>query len=167
MGSPPHSYHFPRRNRIISGLSLGVVVTEATLNSGSLITARLAADQGREVFAVPGMVKFETSRGPNALIKEGAKLVESGSDVIDELVLQVDEVFKERLRTRHARVWHSARCFGNEETLVYDALSCEPQSMDAVIRKTGLTPSQVATALLALELKNCVRQLPGNEYLRL
>lgn len=167
IGAPPHSHHFPRRNRIISGLALGVIVTEAALNSGSLITAGLAADQGREVFAVPGMVKCETSRGPNALIKEGAKLVESGSDVIDELISQVDEVFKERLRTRDARAQHSDRCFGNEETLVYDALSCEPQSMDAVIRKTGLAPSQVATALLALELKNCVRQFPGNEYLRL
>jgi DNA processing protein len=167
IGAAPHSYHFPRRNRIISGLSLGVIVTEAALNSGSLITARLAADQGREVFAVPGMVKAETSHGPNALIKEGAKLVESGNDVIDELVSQVDEVFKERLRTRRVPASHSPRHFGNEETLVYDALSCEPQSMDAVIRKTGLTVSQVATALLALELKNCVRQLPGNDYLRL
>jgi DNA processing protein len=113
------------------------------------------------------MVKSETSRGPNALIKEGAKLVESGNDVIDELISQVDEVFKERLRMRHIPAPHSARCFGNEETLVYDALSCEPQSMDAVIRKTGLTSSQVTTALLTLELKNCIRQLPGNQYLRL
>lgn len=167
IGAAPHSYHFPRRNRIISGLSLGVIVTEATLNSGSLITARLAADQGREVFAVPGMVKSETSRGPNGLIKEGAKLVESGNDVIDELLSQVDEVFKGRLRARHVPAQNSGRHFGNEETLVYDALSCEPQSMDAVIRKTGLTASQVATALLALELKKCVRQLPGNDYLRL
>ncbi|HET6674369.1 MAG TPA: DNA-processing protein DprA [Nitrospiraceae bacterium] len=167
IGAAPHSYHFPRRNRIISGLSLGVIVTEATLNSGSLITARLAADQGREVFAVPGMVKSETSRGPNGLIKEGAKLVESGSDVIDELVSQIDEAFKERLRTRHVPAQNSRRHFGNEETLVYDALSCEPQPMDAVIRKTGLTASQVAAALLALELKKCVRQLPGNDYLRL
>ncbi|WP_447599273.1 DNA-processing protein DprA [Nitrospira sp. Nam80] len=167
VGAAPHSYHFPRRNRIISGLALGVIVTEAALNSGSLITARLAADQGREVFAVPGMVKSETSRGPNALIKEGAKLVESGNDVIDELISQVDEVFKERLRMRHIPAPHSPQCFGNEETLVYDALSCEPQSMDAVIRKTGLTSSQVTTALLTLELKNCIRQLPGNQYLRL
>jgi DNA processing protein len=167
IGAPPHSYHFPRRNRIISGLSLGVLVTEAAVNSGSLITAGLAAEQGREVFAVPGMVKSRTSRGPNGLIKQGAKLVESASDVIDELLPQVDEMFRERLQSNRARTSDSRPRFGKEETLVYDALSCEPQAVDVLIRKTGLAASQVATALLALELKNCVRQLPGNEYLRL
>jgi DNA processing protein len=167
MGSAPHGYHFPRRNRIISGLSLGVIVTEATLNSGSLITAALAVDQGREVFAVPGMVKMETSRGPNSLIKMGAKLVETASDVIDELLPQLDAAFRERLQQRRAPTSDSHRDLGNEEALVYDALSCEPQSVDHVIRKTGLTASQVASALLALELKNRVRQLPGNDYLRL
>ncbi|HJR77109.1 MAG TPA: DNA-processing protein DprA [Nitrospiraceae bacterium] len=166
MGSAPHGYHFPRRNRIISGLSLGVVVTEATLNSGSLITAGLAADQGREVFAVPGMVKADTSRGPNSLIKAGAKLVETANDVIDELLTQVEVAFRQQLAARRVPTSDSRLGFGNEETLVYDALSHEPQSMDAVIRKTGLNASQVSAALLALELKNCVRQLPGNEYLR-
>jgi DNA processing protein len=166
MGTPPHSHHFPRRNRIISGLSLGVVVTEATMNSGSLITARLAADQGREVFAVPGMVKSETSRGPNSLIKMGAKLVETASDVIDELLMQVDEVFRQRLQERRAAASDSRHDLGNEEGLVYDALSCEPQSIDALIRKTALAASQVMSVLLALELKNCVRQLPGNMYVR-
>ena len=77
------AYHFPRRNRLISGLSLGVMVTEAAMDSGSFITASLAADQGREVFALPGFVKSDTSRGPNGLIKEGAKFVESADDVID------------------------------------------------------------------------------------
>ena len=167
MGAPPHSHHFPRRNRIISGLSLGVVVTEATMNSGSLITAGLAADQGREVFAVPGMVKSETSRGPNSLIKMGAKLVETASDVIDELLMQVDDVFRQRLQERRARASDSRQDFGNEEALVYDALSCEPQLIDALIRKTGLDAPQVMSTLLALELKNCVRQLPGNLYVRL
>jgi DNA processing protein len=167
MGAPPHSHHFPRRNRIISGLSLGVVVTEATMNSGSLITAGLAADQGREVFAVPGMVKSDTSRGPNSLIKMGAKLVETANDVIDELLMQVDDIFRERLQTRRAPVSDSRQDFGNEEALVYDALASEPQSMDVLIRKTRLPASQVMTALLALELKNCVRQLPGNVYIRL
>jgi DNA processing protein len=137
------------------------------MNSGSLITAGLAAEQGREVFAVPGMVKAEMSRGPNGLIKMGAKLVETASDVIDELLTQVDDEFRERLQTGRAVAPDSRRNFGNEEALVYDALSCEPQSMDLVIRKTGLSASQVATALLALELKNRVRQLPGNDYLRL
>jgi DNA processing protein len=167
MGAPPHSHHFPRRNRIISGLSLGVIVTEAAMNSGSLITAGLAADQGREVFAVPGMVKSELSRGPNSLIKMGAKLVETANDVIDELVTQVDDVFRQRLQGRRAAARGLRQDFGNEETLVYDALSCEPQSIDALIRKTELGAPQVMSALIALELKNCVRQLPGHVYVRL
>ena len=167
LGAPPHSYHFPRRNRLISGLSHGVVVTEAALNSGSLITASLAADQGREVFALPGFVKSDTSRGPNGLIKEGAKLVESADDVITELLPQLDESFRTKVRNRDSYVPNSPRRFGKEETLVYDALSYEPQQMDSVIEKTGLSVSAVATVLLTLELRNCVRQLPGHLYLRL
>jgi len=166
-GSPPHSYHFPRRNRLISGLSLGVVVTEATLNSGSLITASLAADQGREVFALPGFVKSDTRRGPNGLIKEGAKLVESAEDVITELLPQLDESFRTKVRNRDSGARNSPRHFGKEETLVYDALSHEPQQMDDLIEKTGLSASAVATVLLTLELRNCVRQLLGHVYLRL
>ena len=142
-------------------------MTEASLNSGSLITAGLAAEQGRDVFAVPGTVKSPTSRGPNGLIKQGAKLVESASDVIDELLPQVDERFREQLKSGCAPAPAAGPRFGNEERLVYDALSSEPQSVDVIIRKTGLTASEVATALLALELKNSVRQLPGNDYLRL
>ena len=167
LGAPPHQYHFPRRNRLISGLSLGVVVTEATMNSGSLITASLAADQGREVFALPGFVKSDTSRGPNSLIKEGAKLVESADDVITEVLPQLDESFRTKLRNRDSYVSNSPGRFGKEETLVYDALSYEPQLMDSVIEKTGLSASAVATVLLTLELRNCVRQLPGHTYLRL
>ncbi len=100
LGSYPHGYHFPRRNRIISGMCLGVIVTEAAMDSGSLITARLAADQGREVFAVPGFVKNETSRGPNGLIKQGATLVETVDDVIEELLPQLNDSLRERLTTR-------------------------------------------------------------------
>ncbi len=166
LGSAPHSYHFPRRNRIISGLSLGVVVTEAAVESGSLITARLAGEQGREVFAVPGFVKAENSRGPNSLLKDGARLVESAQDILDELLPQLDTAFHERLGDR-ARVPRPAMQLGTEEAMVYDALSVLPQSVDDVIRRSGLPAAQVAALLLALELKNCVRQLPGNEYVRL
>lgn len=168
IGSPPHSYHFPRRNRIISGLSLGVVVTEAAPGSGSLITARLAADQGRDVFAVPGSIKAETSRGPNGLIKEGARLVEFAEDVVEELFAQLDEAFQARLRLGQSPTAADSRPdFGKDEALVYDALSHEPQSMDVLVRKTGLSVSEAAAVLLALELKHCVRQLPGNDYMRL
>jgi DNA processing protein len=113
------------------------------------------------------MVKSDLSRGPNGLIKEGAKLVESAADVIDELLPQLRETFAARLRTRSASAPHSRERFGNDETLVYDALTCEPQSVDLLIRKTGLTASRVAAALLALELKKHVRPLPGNDYLKL
>ncbi len=167
LGSAPHSYHFPRRNRIISGLSLGVVVTEATLESGSLITARLAGEQGREVFAVPGFVKAENSRGPNSLLKDGARLVESAQDILDELLPQLDGTFRGRLDTRSAADRRPGVQLGREEALVYDALSVLPQSVDDVIRRSGLPASQVAALLLSLELKNCIRQLPGNEYVRL
>ena len=167
LGAVPHSYHFPRRNRIISGLALGVVVTEATIESGSLITARLAGEQGREVFAVPGFVKAENSRGPNSLIKDGARLVESARDVLEELRPQLDAAFRGRLDERVEAHEESHVQLGTEETLVYDALHAVPQSVDEVIRHTGLAASHVTPVLLSLELKNCIRQLPGNEYVRL
>ena len=167
LGAAPHSYHFPRRNRIISGLSLGVVVTEAAIESGSLITARLAAEQGREVFAVPGFVKAESSRGPNSLIKDGARLVESAQDILDELLPQLDATFRERLGAGAGAEVKPALQLGTEEMLVYDALSVLPQSVDEVIRRSGLPAAQVAAILLSLELKNHIRQLPGNEYVRL
>ncbi len=166
-GSPPHSYHFPRRNRIISGLCVGVVVAEAAVESGSLITARLAADQGREVFAVPGFAKAENSRGPNGLIKQGAKLVECAQDVIDELLPQLDEAFKRRVKVGTAETCISLSRLSGDEAKVYDALSYEPQHMDDVVVKTGLPPSEVAALLLSLELKQRIRQLPGHSYLRL
>jgi DNA processing protein len=166
LGASPHSYHFPRRNRIISGLALGVVVTEAAIESGSLITARLAGEQGREVFAMPGFVKAENSRGPNSLIKDGARLIESARDVLDELRPQLDAVFRRRLDEEgkaHAEPYVQ---LGTEETLVYDALHAVPQSVHEVIRRTGFAASHVTPILLSLELKNYVRQLPGNEYVR-
>lgn len=168
LGAAPHNYHFPRRNRIISGLSLGVVVTEAAAQSGSLITAKLAAEQGREVFAVPGPVKEENSGGPHGLIKQGAKLVERAQDVIDELLPQLAGSFRARwasVSTGEPR--QSKLELGKTEAQVYDALSYEPMHVDAVIAKTGLAASDVTALLLALEFKQYVRQLPGHSYLRL
>lgn len=167
LGAAPHGYHFPRRNRIISGLSMGVVVTEAGIESGSLITARLAGEQGREVFAVPGFVKAEQSRGPNSLIKDGARLVESAKDILEELLPQLDPAFRARLADGAGTVAQPKVPFSLDETLVYDALSVLPQPVDEVIRRSGLPAAQVAAILLSLELKNCIRQLPGNEYVRL
>jgi DNA processing protein len=167
LGAPPHSYHFPRRNRIISGLALGVIVTEAAMESGSLITARLAAEQGREVFAVPGFVKAENSRGPNSLIKDGARLVECARDVVDELLPQLDVAFRSRLEQPIHDDGAPHLQLGADERVVYDALELTPQSVDEVIRRCGLAASHVMSVLLSLELKRYVRQMPGNEYVRM
>ncbi|MGH7233416.1 MAG: DNA-processing protein DprA [Nitrospiraceae bacterium] len=167
LGAYPHGYHFPRRNRIISGMCLGVIVTEATMNSGSLITARLAADQGREVFALPGFVKAETSRGPNGLIKQGAKLVETVEDVIEELLPQLEAADRERLANRTAAHVTPLPRPDEKETVVYDVLTWELTHIDDVILKTGLPASEVSCLLLSLELKGLVRQLPGHRYIRL
>ena len=165
MGAPPHSHHFPRRNRIISGLSLGVIVTEAAINSGSLITARLAAEQGREVFAVPGFVKEGTSRGTNPLLKEGAALIERAQDVIDAILPQLEPAL--RLRLQPSREKTECRDhLGKEEQRVYDVLSYNPLTVDEVIVTTGLSVSIVMVSLLSLELRQRVRQLPGQRYLR-
>lgn len=165
VGAPPHSHHFPRRNRIISGLSLGVVVTEAAINSGSLITAKLAAEQGREVFAVPGFVKQETSRGTNALLKDGAALIERAQDVIEAVLPQLEPALRLRLQPSRAKNEPGGQ-LGKEEQLVYDALSHEPLMVDDVIVSTGLSASTVVASLLSLELRRLVRPLPGQRYLR-
>lgn len=166
LDAPPHSGHFPRRNRIISGLSLGVVVTEAAIDSGSLITARLAAEQGREVFAVPGFVKAETCRGTNALIKEGAALVERAQDVIDAITPQLEPAWRARLSYPTCENKSGDR-FGIQEQLVYDALSYDPLTVDHLVEQTGLPVPSVMASLLSLELLQRVRQLPGQRYLKL
>ena len=166
IGAAPQSHHFPRRNRIISGLSLGVLVGEAATDSGSLITAKLALEQGREVFALPGSVKEQACRGSNRLIKEGAKLIEGAQDILDEILPQVD--------ARQRATLHLDRPLmdvpvplGTQETTVYDALSYEAQSIDTVIESTGLSAAAVSAALLSLELNGRIRQLPGQQYIRL
>ena len=165
LGAPPHSAHFPRRNRIISGLSLGVVVTEATINSGSLITARTAAEQGREVFAVPGFVKEDTSRGTNALIKDGAALIEKAQDVIDAIMPQLELSLRARVVCSPPERKGGDR-FGNQEQLVYDALSYDPVTVDHLVERTGLPVPSVMATLLSLELRQRARQLPGQRYLK-
>jgi DNA processing protein len=164
VGAYPHAYHFPRRNRIISGLSLGVVVTEAAVKSGSLITARLAAEQGREVFAVPGFVKAENSRGTNGLIKQGAKVVEGAWDVVEELLPQLDDRFRERLR----RPNHSTPMqLSTSEALLAGLLSAQPTHVDELINRSGLPPAEVASLLVGMELQNVIQGLPGNLYVRI
>jgi DNA processing protein len=166
LDAPPHSAHFPRRNRLISGLSFGVVVTEATIDSGSLITARLAAEQGREVFAVPGSVNAETSRGTHALIKEGATLVERAQDVIDIIAPQLEPPMRARVSAADCPREPVTESFGNHERLVYDALSYEPLTVDHLLEQTHLPVSSVMASLLSLELGRRVRQLPGQRFVK-
>ncbi len=170
LGAYPYAYHFPKRNRIISGLSLGVVVVEAAPQSGSLITARLAAEQGREVFAVPGSVQSEQSRGTNGLIKQGAKLVERVDDILEELLAQMEPSFSAQVQARRAAltgpVQSSVPVLEQDEAALYAALSTEPVHIDELIAKTGLPAASVSGLLLSLELKGAIRQLPGHACIK-
>jgi len=163
LGAAPLKHHFPLRNRIISGLCGGIIVVEATLSSGSLITARTALEQGREVLAVPGSIRNPLAHGCHALLKEGAHLVESALDVIAAL-------------PRHARpaVARSASpvaatefpVTSRLERKVLDALGFEPTNMDALLARTGLTMSNLSSILLGLELSGAVRALTGGRFER-
>ncbi len=168
MGTPPHSYHFPQRNRIISGLSLGVIVTEATSRSGSLITARMALEQNREVFAVPGNVTNTLTRGPHRLIKDGAKLVESSLDVVEEILPMLEPSFRDQLEKQQGALQSqpSAPSLGAEEQHLFDCLSLEPVFLDDLITQCTYSPSEVLSILLSLEIKGLIKQIPGLQYLR-
>jgi DNA processing protein len=154
LGTPGIAHNFPRRNRIISGLARGVLVVEAALRSGSLITARLAADGGREVFAVPGSIHSPTARGCHRLIKDGAKLVESAQDILDEL--RIDARVAESRAPRPAA--HEA---------LLAALGFDPVDLDTLAARTGRDAGGLTAELLELELAQDVERLPGNRYQRL
>jgi DNA processing protein len=161
MGSPPEAGHFPKRNRIISGLSLGVVVVQASEKSGSLITAGYALEQGREVFAVPGNVGAEGSRGTNRLIREGAKMVESSEDILEEILPQwrrEGETLREVKRPEEDLI--------EEERILYDLLGETPTHIDVMIRESRFDPGKVSSLLLDLELKGLVTQWPGKCFSR-
>lgn len=166
-GVKPDKQNFPMRNRIISGWSLGTVVVEANLKSGALITANQAAEQGRQVFAVPGRADSILSRGTNKLIKDGAKLTEDAEDILGEF-----EYLFPKTATEQAEVG-----FGGEgtkpalklsevEEKVMTHLGQEETAMDDIIRSSGLTTACVSATLLSLEMKRLVRQLPGKQYVR-
>jgi len=155
--TPPEAHNFPRRNRVISGLSLGTVVVEATQRSGSLITARLAAEQGREVFAVPGSIASFKSMGTHRLIKQGAKLVEHAQDVIEELNMAPQTSIAEVKDERPIDLT-------TEEQTILCELSPYPVHIDRLIRRLPLPPAQVSGLLLQLELKGLVTQSPGKFF---
>ena len=158
----PEAHNFPRRNRIISGISLGTVVVEATKKSGALITARLAAEQNREVFAIPGSIHSFKSMGTHTLIKEGAKLVEHAQDIIEELPATVKPDEKDQPDPRENKP--EQPLLSSEESLVYKTLEPYPVHIDNLVRKLSIEPGKLSSILLHLELKGIVQQAPGKLF---
>jgi DNA processing protein len=164
--TPPRKENFPQRNRIISGLSLGTLVVEAARQSGSLITARFANEQGREVFAIPGSIHSPLSRGCHRLLREGAKLVEEASDILSELRIPLTAaVAASSAAPAQARAQTAERLDKDYEILL-DALGFDALGIDALIERSGLKPDAVASMLLILELKGLVEARPGGRYCR-
>jgi DNA processing protein len=159
----PEAHNFPRRNRIISGISLGTVVVEATKRSGALITARLAAEQNREVFAVPGNIHSFKSTGTHTLIKQGAKLVEHAQDIMEELAHMI-KTPDGKDKTIQNKKMEIISQLSSEELLVFKALEPYPVHIDDLIRKLSKEPGKLSSILLQLELKGIVQQSPGKLF---
>jgi DNA processing protein len=161
LGTKPERQNFPRRNRLISGLSLGVVIIEAGAKSGALLTAGHALEQNREVFAVPGNIGAKTSEGTNKLIKEGAKLVTKVEDILEELkmisTLQQEE--KNKIKKNLSQL-------SEVEKNIYSLIRDEPYHIDKIAQNTNVTTSQALSALLSLELKGFIKQLSGKMFAR-
>ena len=166
LGTPPKAENFPRRNRLISGLSLGTLVVEAALRSGSLITARMALEQGREVFAIPGSIHNPLAKGCHRLIRDGAKLVESGEDILEELgaLAGVQQPIQES-STKTSKT-NSVENDDDYEAL-FNNLGYDPIAIDVLIERCGLTAEVVSSMLLLLELQGQVESLPGGRYVRI
>lgn len=158
LGTPPLSANFPVRNRIIAGLTRGTLVVEAALKSGSLITARMAIECGRDVFAIPGSIHSPQARGCHALIKQGAKLVDSAQDILDEL---------RPSGTRHLREPEDNSASSEPPDALLEALGFDPTTLDALVDRTGWPPSELNTRLLELELAGRVARLPGQLFQRI
>lgn len=158
MTTPPLQHNFPRRNRIISGLSKAVLVIEAPLRSGSLMTARLALEYGRDVCAVPGQATSHRSSGANKLIKDGAALIECADDVAALLQLAP--------RPDTSEAAEEGPPLEGDEMLVWSALSDSPAQIDSIVESTGFSAAKASTLLLTLELKGLIQQRPGKSFLR-
>jgi DNA processing protein len=166
LGTPPTATNFPRRNRILAGLSCGTLVVEAALKSGSLITARLALEQGKDVFAIPGSIHAPQSRGCHALIKQGAKLVESAQDVLEELAWPQTSAGAIDSGADYA-IAARLECTFPEENTLLQALGFEPTGLDALLARTGLDTPTLQGQLMQLELEGSVMRLPGGLFQRL
>lgn len=155
-GTPPNRENFPKRNRLISGLSLGVVVVEATEGSGALITAKAALEQNREVFAIPGNISSPNSKGTNELIKTGAKLVQKSDDIIEELAPLLKGFIRQKKKN------NVELTEGEKE--ICNKLTSEPRHIDDIVRESGLSTQKVLSILLGLELKGVVSQHDGKRF---
>jgi len=162
-GVAPLPRNFPIRNRIISGLSLGTVVVEAPPKSGALITARLALDQGREVFAVPGNITAVTSRGPNQLIRQGAKSVLSAKDIIEEIAPEIKGMMREETIKQAAE---AKLRLDPSERKIYETLTQEPLHIDEITLATALPLPKIGMGLFNLEIKGLAKELPGKLFVR-
>ncbi|HSH73729.1 MAG TPA: DNA-processing protein DprA [Methylophilaceae bacterium] len=161
LGTPSRAQNFPRRNRIISGLGLGCLVVEANVQSGSLITAKLAAEQGREVFAIPGSIHSPMSKGCHELIKQGAKLVDNIKDILDELgSISSDSYAESTMPT-------SQVANASQADPILACIGYDPISMESLVERSGLTSEHLSAMLLMLELENKVASLPGGRYQRI
>jgi DNA processing protein len=174
LGTPPRRSHFPLRNRIISGLSLGVLVIEAGLNSGSLITARLAAEQGRDVFALPGSIHNPMSKGCHRLIRDGARLVETAAEIMQELAAMAGSLAVELEQQLDSANGAALEIPIDDPKLesdpeyraLWDCLGFDPRPADRIIEQSGLTAKAVSAMLLMLELKGMVEAHPGGAFSR-
>jgi len=160
----PVPLNFPRRNRIISGLSVGTVVVEAAIRSGSLITAHCAMEQGREVFAIPGSIHNPMSRGCHALIQEGAKLTEKVEDILEELG-QLEAIVRNSKSVRRSR-HNPDQTLDEPSKVLLDNIGYRPITIDLLFEETGIPVKQLHSMLLALELKKLIESVPGGGYIR-
>ena len=161
MDTKPLAQNFPRRNRLISGLSLGILITEAAKNSGALITADFALEQGRDVFALPGRIDSLGSMGTNALIKQGAKLVTCYEDIFEELNLGIAKIRKPDASV----IKQNISCL-KDEGLLYDYIKEQPVAIDDLMAKTSLTSSQISMLILRLQFRKLIKELPGKQFMR-
>ncbi len=165
-GTPPRPGHFPRRNRIIAGLSLGTLVVEAALKSGSLITAQQALEQSREVFAIPGSIHNPLARGCHLLIRQGAKLVETANDVLEELAPRLSELLETENIRPGSDPAESSHRLDHEYRQLLDAMGFDPISTDSIIERTGMAPETISSMLLLLEMDGHVSSEQGGFFTR-
>lgn len=166
LGTRPMAGHFPRRNRIISGLSLGVLVVEAALKSGSLITARHANEQGKEVFAIPGSIHNALSKGCHQLIRQGAKLVESNEDILFELQGQLKQSLSEKVQRKTSDSKENSSELDKAQSKILECIDFEPTSIDQIVQRSNISTDNVSASLLSMELNGWIAAESG-QYRRL